>query len=75
MISKHRLEVIDPDGWQKEYNIEQAIVYIGAAQDNDLVLQDGEKRGVSAHHLHLIPSATNSQEARLINLGDTEVLR
>jgi len=73
MLRKNRLEVIDPDGWQKDFMIEQAIVYIGTAEDNDLILQGGEGRGVSPHHLHLIPSATNSQEARLINLGETEV--
>ena len=34
-----RIEVIDKDGWRKEYPLDKSIVHIGSAPGSDLVLE------------------------------------
>jgi hypothetical protein len=66
------LEVIDRQGWRRAYPLEKAIVHIGSAPTNDIVLEPERGAGVSSRHAQLI--RIGSSEYRLINLGDTEII-
>ena len=66
------LEVIDRQGWRRAYPLEKAIVHIGSAPSNDIVLEPERGAGVSSRHAQLI--RMGNAEYRLINLGDTEII-
>ncbi len=66
------VDVVDRDGWHKEFPVAKAIVSIGSDPRNDVVLERTRGAGVSARHLQLI-STSSGPGYRLINMGDTEV--
>jgi hypothetical protein len=72
MTDGNLVEVIDRDGWRREFALAKAIVSIGSDPRNDVVLERTRGGGVSARHLQLI-SVTDGPGYRLINMGDTEV--
>ncbi len=68
-----RIEVIDRDGWRKEFPLERPIVHIGSNPRSDLVLEPGRGTGVAPLHVQLIVS-TQSSGCQLVNLGNTDIL-
>lgn len=67
-----RIEVIDRDGWRKEYPLDKSIVHIGSAPGSDLVLEPGRGTGVAPLHAQLLILASGSG-CQLVNLGDTDI--
>ena len=72
MSDGNLVDVVDREGWHKEYPLAKAIVSIGSDPRNDVVLERTRGGGVSPRHLQLI-SATDGPGYRLINMGDTDV--
>ena len=66
------VEVVDREGWRKEFPLAKAIVSIGSDPRNDVVLERTRGGGVSPRHLQLI-SGTTGPGYRVINMGETEV--
>jgi hypothetical protein len=65
------VEVTDRAGWRKSFSLQKALIYIGSASGNDVVLESSRGGGVSARHLQLISTADSGY--RLINMGDTDI--
>ena len=72
MSDDNLVEVVDREGWRKEFPLAKAIVSIGSDPRNDVVLERTRGGGVSPRHLQLI-SVSTGPGYRLINMGDTEV--
>jgi hypothetical protein len=70
MSDGNLVDVVDRDGWHKEFPLAKAIVSIGSDPRNDVVLERTRGGGVSPRHLQLIAAGTGY---RLINMGDTEI--
>jgi hypothetical protein len=68
-MSANLIEVIDSDGWRKEYPLEKNLIYIGGAVGNDIVLNAARGDGVAARHIQLIPGSSNGGY-RLVNLNN-----
>ncbi|MBN2393287.1 MAG: hypothetical protein JXR84_21330 [Anaerolineae bacterium] len=68
-----KIEVIDKDGWRKEFSFQKGLFHIGSAGVNDLVLENARGGGVAARHAQLI-AAADGTGYRLVNLGDTDIL-
>jgi hypothetical protein len=66
------LEVIDREGWRRTHPLEKAIIHIGSAPTNDIVLHLERGAGVSSRHAQLIRLGDSGY--RLINLGETDIL-
>ncbi|HQE91680.1 MAG TPA: hypothetical protein PLH19_05550 [Anaerolineae bacterium] len=73
MNSQIRIEVIDKEGWRKEFAFQKSLFHIGSAAVNDLVLESMRGGGVAARHAQLI-AAPDGSGYRLVNLGDTDIL-
>jgi hypothetical protein len=69
----NQVEVIDRDGWQKQYNLNKAILHIGSDPRNDIVLVGGRGQGVEGRHAQLI-AASGSRTYRLVNLGSGHIV-
>jgi hypothetical protein len=61
------VEVVDRNGWRRQVPLTKAIVYIGSAPGNDVVLENAHGGGISPRHLQLIPGPGGG--FRLVNLG------
>ncbi len=68
-----KIEVIDKDGWRKEFSFQKSLFHIGSAALNDLVLENARGGGVAARHAQLI-ALQDGSGYRLVNLGDTDIL-
>ena len=71
MGNSNLIEVVDRDGWRKEFPLHKRIVYIGSDAHNDIVLEASRGSGVIARHLQLI--GMNTGGYRLVNLGSSEI--
>jgi hypothetical protein len=65
------IEVVDRDGWRKEFPLQKRIVYIGSDAHNDIVLEASRGSGVIARHLQLIGMSSGGY--RLVNLGSDKI--
>lgn len=72
MSESNVVDVVDRDGWHKEFPLAKAIVSIGSDPRNDVVLERTRGGGVSPRHLQLIAVSTGPGY-RVINMGETEV--
>ena len=54
MSEERKLEVIDPNGWRKEYLLEKTVIFIGSDPTSDIPLQVEHGSGIAARHLQLI---------------------
>ena len=72
MSETTKLEVIDPDGWKKEYSLQKAVIFIGSDPNNDIPLGFEHGGGIAPRHIQLI--AVPDEGYRLVNLSDTEVM-
>lgn len=70
--TRNRVEVIDRDGWRKEYPLGQAILHIGSDSRNDIVLEGGRGAGIEARHAQLI-AVGGSRSYRLVNLSQSPI--
>jgi hypothetical protein len=68
----NRVEVIDREGWHKEYKLNKAILHIGSDPRNDIVLESGRGQGVEARHAQLIATA-GGRNYRLVNLSNSQI--
>jgi hypothetical protein len=66
------LEVIDRDGWRKEFPLSGHIAHVGCASGNTVVLDSSRGGGVSPRHLQFI--LLEEGGCRLVNLGESEVV-
>lgn len=73
MAQESRIEVINRLGWRKDFVMDKQIIQIGRDARNDLVLDDGFENGIAPRHAQLLPSATNRQGLRLVNLSDSDI--
>lgn len=70
--TRNRVEVIDREGWRKEYPLNRAILHIGSDSRNDIVLEGGRGAGIEARHAQLIATA-GSRSYRLVNLSQLPI--
>lgn len=70
--SKNRVEVIDRDGWRKEYALDKAILHVGSDSRNDIVLEATRGTGIEARHAQLI-ATSGGRGYRLVNLGQNPI--
>jgi hypothetical protein len=70
MSESNRFEVVNPEGWRREYTLERPIVYVGSQAGADILLPSAE---VAARHLQFVPSALNRNGCRVINLSSTDL--
>jgi len=68
--SEGRIEVINPDGWKREFPLRRSILYVGSAAGSDILLPVA---GIAPRHLQFVPSTSNRVGYRMINLGGTPV--
>jgi hypothetical protein len=73
-MAQNAVEVVDKEGWRRVYPLQKAIVHIGAAAGNDIVLDPARGGGVAARHIQLIARAGGGQGYRLVNMGDSDIL-
>ncbi|MGC9400152.1 MAG: hypothetical protein ACP5HM_13580 [Anaerolineae bacterium] len=71
MSEERYLEIIDAEGWRKEFPLPGRIAHVGSAPGNTIVLPASRGGGVAARHLQFIFPETGG--CRLVNLGDTEI--
>jgi len=65
------LEITDKNGWRRDYPLQTAIVHIGSAPTNEIVLEQSRGTGVAHRHAQIINAGDGG--FRLINLGDSEI--
>ncbi len=70
--TRNRVEVIDREGWRKEYPLNRAIFHIGSDTRNDIVLEGGRGAGIEARHAQLV-ATSGSRSYRLVNLSQTPI--
>jgi hypothetical protein len=63
------IRVTDKDGWQHEYALDKALLYVGSAPENDIFLPVDRGAGVAARHLQLIALGDDDPRYRVVNLG------
>jgi hypothetical protein len=69
----NKLEIINQDGWRREYPLEKGIIHIGSAATNDIVLPDRYGGGVAPLQAQLIIGANGHPVFKLINLGEADI--
>jgi hypothetical protein len=74
MPRESKVEVINRQGWRKEFVIEKPMIQIGRDARNDIVLDDGLENDLAPRHAQVLPSAVSSQGLRLVNLSDAEIV-
>lgn len=67
------VEVVDREGWRRVYPLQKAIIHIGSAPGNDIVLDTGRGGGVAPRHIQLI-GGVGGAGYRLINMGDSDLV-
>src|SRR5262245_5125005 len=73
MGQESRIEVINRDGWRKEYPLQKGIVYIGSAPTNDIVLGGAHGAGAAPLHAQLIAAGGGEAGYNLVNLSDMAI--
>lgn len=73
MAAQGTIRVTDRDGWQHEFALDKALLYIGSAPGNDIVLPIDRGAGVAARQLQLVALGDGDPRYRVVNLGPGEV--
>ncbi len=74
MIKQHsKIEVINRDGWHKEYPLQKSIIHIGSASSNDIILEDPGDSGIAPLHAQLIASGNDNGAYKLVNLANIDI--
>ncbi len=71
MSEERYLEIIDRDGWRKEFPLTGRLAHVGSGPSNTVVLDASRGSGVSPRHIQFI--FLEDGGCRLVNLGDTKV--
>jgi len=70
----NRIEIIDKDGWRKEFILQKRLTFVGADRRNDITLDLGRGSNVAPRHLQLIsensPAFTG---CRAVNLSSSAI--
>src|SRR5512142_462095 len=70
----NRIEIIDKDGWRKEFTLQKRLTFVGADRRNDITLDLGRGSNVAPRHLQLIsensPAFTG---CRAVNLSSSAI--
>jgi hypothetical protein len=69
----NRIEIIDSEGWRKEFEIGKRIIYIGSDPRNDIVLSSFRGSGVEKRHIQIITPQAPSFAITAVNLSTTPV--
>lgn len=69
MSGERRIEVIDPEGWRKEFLLQKPILFVGSDPEAEIRLRHPQ---VAPRHLQLIPAQPLG--FRLINLGAVDLV-
>lgn len=73
MTPGNRIEIMDRDGWRKEFPLEKPLLHLGSDGRNDIVLDVRRGTGVAPRQLQLVALTDGRPGYRAINLGDAEV--
>lgn len=73
MTPGNRIEIVDRDGWRKEFPLQKPLLHLGSDGRNDIVLDPHRGAGVAPRQLQLIALADGQPGYRAINLGDAAV--
>lgn len=71
MTQESRIDVINQEGWRKEFTLRRSILYVGSQPGVDIFLPHPE---IAPRHLQFVPSSINRLGYRLINLSGVDVL-
>jgi hypothetical protein len=67
------IKVSDKYGWVKSFPLEKALVMIGSASSNDIVLAEERGSGVAPLHLQVICSDKHISNLKIINLMNSPI--
>jgi hypothetical protein len=73
MTPQGRARVTDKDRWQREFTLDKALLYLGSAPGNDIVLPVDRGAGVAARQVQLVALGEDELRFRVVNLGPGEV--
>lgn len=65
-----KLEIVNPQGWSKEYPLQKGILHLGSDPANDIVLDSGD---IAPFHLQFVAAGKDKSGYRLVNLTETEL--
>jgi hypothetical protein len=68
-----RVRVTDKDGWRQEFVLDKALVFVGSAPENDIVLPIDRGAGVAARQVQLVALGEEEPRFRVVNLGASAV--
>lgn len=68
------LEVVDRAGWVKTYPLEKALLMIGSADFNDIVLPEERGLGIAPAHLQVMRPAIELGSIHVVNLSAAPVV-
>jgi hypothetical protein len=71
MTQESRIDVINREGWRKEFTLRRSILYVGSQPGVDIFLPQPE---IAPRHLQFVPSSVNRLGYRVINLSSVDVL-
>jgi hypothetical protein len=70
VASEAKVEIVDTQGWRRDFPLERALIHIGSDTANDIVLPTDGAGPVAPRHLQIVQSGIGF---RLVNLGDAPV--
>lgn len=74
MNQQNRVEIVDGNGWRKEFPLDKNLLHIGSDARNDVVLEPWRGTGVAQRNLQLIAIPGEEMRYRAVNLSDQNVL-
>jgi hypothetical protein len=75
MAAFDRVEIVDRDGWRKEFPLQKKLVHIGSDPGNDIVLSAARSSQVAQRHLQLITISGVQRRYRVVNLSANDIYR
>jgi hypothetical protein len=73
-MSQNSIQVIDGDGWQREFPLQKNLIHVGSDPLCDVVLDARRGAGVASRHLQLIAMPGDAQRYRAVNLGNDDIM-
>jgi hypothetical protein len=73
MDSGNHIEIIDKEGWRREFTLDKRLIYIGSDNRNDIMLSPARGAGVSPRHLQLIAVPGASRVINAVNLSASSI--
>ena len=63
------IEIIDHNGWHKEFPLTRRLIHVGSAEGTDVRLGEDRGTGVLGRHLQLVSVPGEGTNCQVINLG------